>query len=93
MLGLEELSREDRQLVHRARRLERFLTQPFFVTEAFTGKTGRQVALEDALTGCERILADEFSDRPERSLYMIGDVREAEASEKPQPSSKQEHGT
>lgn len=77
MLGLEELSREDRRTVHRARRLERFLTQPFFVTEQFTGQEGRLVQLEDALEGCERILNDEFASYPEQSLYMIGPIREA----------------
>jgi len=77
MLGMEELSQEDRRTVNRARRLERFLTQPFFVTEQFTGKEGKMVGLEDALDGCERILNDEFSDYPERSLYMIGGIDEA----------------
>ncbi len=77
MLGLEELSQEDRRTVQRARRLERFLTQPFFTTEQFTGISGRLVSLEDALDGCERILNDEFSDYPERSLYMIGNIDEA----------------
>ncbi len=77
MLGMEELSRDDQRTVHRARRLERFLTQPFMVTEQFTGHEGRIVALEDALEGCERILNDEFSDRPERSVYMIGALDEA----------------
>ena len=77
MLGMEELSQEDRRAVQRARRLERFLTQPFSVTEQFTGNKGRMVELEDALDGCERILNDEFSDQPERSLYMIGRVDEA----------------
>jgi F-type H+-transporting ATPase subunit beta len=84
MLGIEELSREDRQTVHRARRLERFLTQPFFVTEQFTGHEGKMVDLEDALEGCERILNDEFSDYPERSLYMIGKIDEAEKKESDQ---------
>jgi len=74
MLGLEELSREDRRTVNRARRLERFLTQPFHTTEPFTGLPGRTVSLEDTIDGCERILADEFADRPERALYMIGAV-------------------
>ncbi len=74
MLGMEELSPEDRRTVHRARRIERFLTQPFTVTEQFTNYEGRQVALEDALEGFERILHDEYSDRPERDLYMIGGV-------------------
>ncbi|MGA9097431.1 MAG: F0F1 ATP synthase subunit beta [Methanotrichaceae archaeon] len=77
MLGLEELSSEDQKTVNRARRLERFLTQPFFVTEQFTGHKGKMVKLEDALDGCERILKDEFSDYPERSLYMIGNIDEA----------------
>ncbi len=77
MLGIEELSREDRNTVYRARRLERFLTQPFSVTEQFTGYEGRMVALDAALDGCERILNDEFADRPERALYMIGGIDEA----------------
>ncbi len=77
MLGVEELSQEDRRIVNRARRLERFLTQPFFVTEQFTSHKGRVVQLEDALDGCERILNDEFFDYPERSLYMIGKIDEA----------------
>jgi F-type H+/Na+-transporting ATPase subunit beta len=77
MLGIEELSREDRLTVNRARRLERFLTQPFAVTEQFTGHKGRTVELEDALTGCERILDDEFAEAPERQLYMVGAIDEA----------------
>ncbi len=77
MLGLEELSPGDRQVVSRARRLERFLTQPFFSTAQFTGLTGKLVELDDVLAGCERILNDEFSDAPERSLYMIGSIDEA----------------
>ncbi|MBX3059998.1 MAG: F0F1 ATP synthase subunit beta [Anaerolineae bacterium] len=81
MLGLEELSPEDRQVVARARRLERFLTQPFFTTEQFTGMGGKLVPLEEALTGCERILHDEFSDYPEQALYMIGAIDEAEAKQ------------
>ena len=82
MLGLEQLSPEDRQVVARARRLERFLTQPFFTTEQFTGLTGKLVNLADALDGCERILADEFKDLPESALYMIGAVDEARAKAK-----------
>ncbi|MBE9167144.1 F0F1 ATP synthase subunit beta [Pleurocapsales cyanobacterium LEGE 06147] len=77
MLGMEELSQSDRATVARARRLERFLTQPFFSTEQFTGKPGKLVSLEDALSGCERILNDEFANYPERSLYMIGAIDEA----------------
>jgi F-type H+/Na+-transporting ATPase subunit beta len=72
MLGLEELSEGDQRTVNRARRLERYLTQPFFVTEQFTGHEGQAVALDDALSDCERILADELADVPEGRLYMIG---------------------
>ena len=77
MLGLEQLSSIDRDLVGRARRLERFLTQPFFSTEQFSGLPGRDVPLEDALSGCERILAGEFNDLPESAFYMIGKIDEA----------------
>jgi F-type H+/Na+-transporting ATPase subunit beta len=77
MLGMEELSQVDRSTVYRARRLERFLTQPFFTTEQFTNMPGKMVSLKDALDGCERILNDEFSKHSERSLYMIGTIDEA----------------
>ncbi len=77
MLGLEELSADDRATVYRARRLERFLTQPFFTTEQFTGLGGRMVDIEDTIDGCQRILADEFQDFMESDLYMIGKVDEA----------------
>ncbi len=80
MLGLEELSAGDRATVSRARRLERFLTQPFFTTEQFTGMEGRLVSLAQTLEGCERILNDEFADYSERSLYMIGAIDEAQAA-------------
>ncbi|MCG6939305.1 MAG: F0F1 ATP synthase subunit beta [Gammaproteobacteria bacterium] len=82
LLGMEELSENDRLTVNRARRLERFLTQPFFTTEHFTGHTGALVSLEDTLSGCERILNDEFADYPEQSLYMIGDLSEVAESVK-----------
>ncbi len=78
MLGINELSREDQRTVYRARRLERFFTQPFHVTEQFIGKAGKTVALQDALDGCERILNDEFADYPENTLYMIGSIDEAQ---------------
>ncbi|MBG9990328.1 MULTISPECIES: F0F1 ATP synthase subunit beta [unclassified Pseudoalteromonas] len=76
MLGLEQLSVEDRNIVGRARRLERFLTQPFFTTEQFTSYKGKLVSLDDALDGCERILNDEFKNVPESALYMIGAISE-----------------
>jgi len=77
---MEELSREDQRKVHRARRLERFLTQPFFTTEQFTSLEGKMVELEQTLEGCERILNDEFADHPEKALYMIGGIHEAKKS-------------
>jgi F-type H+-transporting ATPase subunit beta len=83
MLGLEQLSPEDRKVVVRARLLERFLTQPFFTTEQFTGLTGKLVSLKDSLDGCERILHDEFKDYPESGLYMIGPISEAKGKPKP----------
>ena len=83
MLGMEQLSPGDRNIVVRARRLERFLTQPFFTTEQFTGLKGKLVSLEDALDGCERILNDEFNDYPESALYMIGAINEVKAKAKP----------
>ncbi len=89
MLGIEELSQGDRQTVRRARRLERYLTQPFFSTEQFTGKAGKLVRLEDALNGCDRILKGEFSDYPERSLYMIGTIAEVQRR-RDQPATSQE---
>ena len=103
MLGLEQLSPEDRNVVARARRLERFLTQPFFTTEQFTGLKGKLVSLKDALDGCERILRDEFKDYPESALYMIGAIDEAKAkaeasrpsqppaNRRPKPQPKLEH--
>jgi F-type H+-transporting ATPase subunit beta len=80
MLGISELSREDQRTVFRARRLERFFTQPFFVTEQFTGTAGKMVSREETLIGCERILNDEFAEYPERALYMIGSIDEANIS-------------
>ncbi|MBY6088758.1 F0F1 ATP synthase subunit beta [Maritimibacter alkaliphilus] len=81
LLGVEELGREDRQAVARARRLQRFLTQPFAVTEAFTGIEGRSVSIADTIAGCKAILAGEADDWEESSLYMIGTFEEARAKE------------
>ncbi|MFZ5760465.1 MAG: F0F1 ATP synthase subunit beta [Thermodesulfobacteriota bacterium] len=74
MLGIEELSEADRRTVATARRLERFFTQPFFTTTQFTGIPGRLVPLDQTIAGCERILAGDFLDTPEQSLYMIGSI-------------------
>jgi F-type H+-transporting ATPase subunit beta len=72
MLGIEELSSGDQEIVRRARRLERFLTQPFFLTEVFTGRKGQHVPLEQTLDGCGKILSGELDDRPEEAFFMIG---------------------
>jgi F-type H+/Na+-transporting ATPase subunit beta len=77
LLGIEELSTRDRVIVGRARRLQRFLTQPFTVTEAFTGKPGRSVPLAETLQGCKEILAGTCDEWEEGSLYMIGALEEA----------------
>ncbi len=82
MLGFDELPEHDQQTVLTARKLERFLTQPFFTTMQFTGMAGKSVNLEDTISGCERILAGEFNDLTENDFYMIGTVDEARANKK-----------
>ncbi|HEY7665897.1 MAG TPA: F0F1 ATP synthase subunit beta [Xanthobacteraceae bacterium] len=81
LLGIEELSARDRLIVMRARRLQRFLTQPFAVTEAFTGKPGRSIPLADTLKGCRAILDGTCDHWPESSLYMVGTIDEARGKE------------
>ncbi len=81
LLGMEELGAEDRRIVERARRLQRFLTQPFAVTEALTGVPGRSVKVADTVAGCKAILAGECDAWRESSLYMVGDLEEARAKE------------
>ncbi|HEY8066849.1 MAG TPA: F0F1 ATP synthase subunit beta [Methylosinus sp.] len=82
LLGVEELAAEDRKIVGRARRLQRFLTQPFAVTEAFTGAPGRSVPLADTLAGCRAILSGACDEWRESSFYMVGTLDEAEQKEK-----------
>jgi F-type H+-transporting ATPase subunit beta len=77
ILGIEELSEDDRTVVARARKLERFLSQPFFVAEIFTGSPGKYVSLEDCLKGFKMILNGELDDLPEQAFYLVGDVDEA----------------
>lgn len=81
LLGIEELSAADRSTVNRARRLMRFLTQPFMVTVAFTGREGRSVTLDSTLAGCRAILDGKTDDWAESSLYMVGDLEEARRKE------------
>ncbi len=77
ILGLDELSEDDRITVYRARKIERFLSQPFFVAEVFTGSPGKYVSLEKTIAGFKRILAGEFDDLPEQAFYLVGDIDEA----------------
>jgi len=79
MLGLEELSVEDRRTVARARRLQRFLTQPFLVTEAFTGRPGKSVPVADTIRGCDAILSGDCDDWPEAAFYMTGTIEDVAA--------------
>ena len=74
ILGIDELSEEDRLVVGRARRIERFLSQPFFVAEVFTGSPGKYVSLNDSVTGFQRILEGEFDELPEQSFYLVGGI-------------------
>lgn len=82
LLGIEELGAEDRRIVERARRLQRLFTQPFAVTEAFSGVPGRSVAVADTIAGCKAILAGECDEWQESSLYMVGTIDEARDKEK-----------
>jgi F-type H+-transporting ATPase subunit beta len=77
ILGLDELSEEDRQTVARARKVERFLSQPFFVAEVFPGSPGKYVSLADGITGFNDILDGKYDDLPEQSFYLVGDMNEA----------------
>lgn len=77
ILGLDELSEDDRLTVARARKIERFLSQPFFVAEVFTGSPGKYVKLEDTIKGFQRILSGELDDLPEQAFYMVGTIEEA----------------
>ena len=77
ILGMDELSEEDRQTVARARKIQRFLSQPFHVAEVFTGSLGKLVSLEDTIKGFKGILAGEYDDLPEAAFYMVGTIEEA----------------
>ena len=77
ILGMDELSEEDKQSVTRARKIERFLSQPFFVAEIFTGATGKYVSLKDTIAGFKGILAGDYDKLPEQAFYMVGSIDEA----------------
>ncbi|TRX58119.1 F0F1 ATP synthase subunit beta [Thalassomonas sp. M1454] len=77
ILGMDELSEEDKQTVARARKIERFLSQPFFVAEVFTGSPGKYVSLKDTISGFKGILAGDYDELPEQAFYMVGSIDEA----------------
>jgi F-type H+-transporting ATPase subunit beta len=83
ILGMDELSEEDKKVVERARKIEKFLSQPFFVAEVFTGSPGKYVTLEETLDGFEGIIEGKYDELPENAFYMVGHMQEAiEKSEK-----------
>ena len=77
ILGREELADEDKLAVNRARKIQRFLSQPFFVAEVFTGSPGKYVSLKDTIAGFKGLLAGEYDDLPEQAFYMVGSIEEA----------------
>ena len=77
ILGIEELSEEDKLVVARARRIQRFLSQPMFVAEPFTGRPGRYVPIEETIRGFKEILEGKWDHLPEQAFYMVGTIDEA----------------
>ncbi len=89
ILGMEELSEEDKQTVARARKIQRFLTQPFFVAEQFTGLSGKYVKLADTIAGCREILDGKHDDKSEQAFYMKGSIKEVKEEKKAEQDSKE----
>lgn len=77
ILGMDELSADDKLTVARARKIQRFLSQPFFVAEVFTGSPGKFVSLKDTIKGFKAILSGEYDHLPEQAFYMVGGIEEA----------------
>ena len=77
ILGMDELSDEDKLIVSRARKIQRFLSQPFFVAEVFTGSPGKYVSLKETIAGFKAIVAGEYDHLPEQAFYMVGGIEEA----------------
>jgi F-type H+-transporting ATPase subunit beta len=77
ILGMDELSEEDKLTVSRARKIQRFLSQPFFVAEVFTGSPGKYVSLKDTISGFKAIVSGEYDHLPEQAFYMVGSIDEA----------------
>ena len=82
ILGMEELSEEDKQTVARARRIQRFLTQPFYVAEEFTGKPGKYVKLKDTIAGFKEILDGKHDDKPETAFYLVGGISDVKVEKR-----------
>src|SRR5439155_14143252 len=82
ILGMDELSEEDKLVVARARKIQRFLSQPFFVAEVFTGSPGKLVAIADTISGFKGIVEGKYDDLPEAAFYMVGGIEEAVAKAK-----------
>jgi F-type H+-transporting ATPase subunit beta len=80
ILGVEELSEDDKIVVGRARRIQRFLSQPFFVAEAFTGRPGKYVPLKETIAGFKELVDGKLDDLPEQAFYMCGNIDEAKAN-------------
>ena len=78
ILGMDELSEDDKMLVARARKIQRFLSQPFFVAEAFTGTEGRYVKMEDTVKGFKEIMEGKHDELPEQAFYMVGTIEEVQ---------------
>ena len=76
ILGMDELSEEDKLVVERARKIEKYLSQPFFVAEVFTGSPGKYISLEDTIAGFKGILEGKYDDLPENAFYMVGSIDE-----------------
>jgi F-type H+-transporting ATPase subunit beta len=77
ILGMDELSEEDKLSVQRARKIQRFLSQPFFVAEVFTGSPGQYVSLQESIRAFQGIVAGDYDDLPEQAFYMVGTIDEA----------------
>ena len=77
ILGMDELSEEDKLTVQRARKIQRFLSQPFFVAEVFTGSPGQYVSLRDSIKAFQGIVAGDYDNLPEQAFYMVGTIEEA----------------
>ncbi|MEE8482032.1 MAG: F0F1 ATP synthase subunit beta, partial [Acidiferrobacterales bacterium] len=77
ILGMDELSEDDKVMVQRARKIQRFLSQPFFVAEVFTGTPGKYVSLKDTIRGFRAIVDGEYDHLPEQAFYMVGTIEDA----------------